>query len=79
MECVLCNKQYISRSETTFNLKLSNQQKDVIKQNSLQADQHFRLPGNNFNKHAKFTLIKKLNDTNTDKELLKCKLKNVKN
>ena len=79
MECVLCNKQYISKSETTFNLKLSNQQKDVIKQNSLQADQHFRLPGNNFNKRAKFTLIKKLYDTNTDKELLKCKLKNVKN
>ena len=79
MECVLCNKQYISESETTFNLKLSNQQKDVIKQNSLQADQHFRLPGNNFNKRTKFTLIKKLNDTNTDKGLLKCKLKNVKN
>ena len=79
MECVLCNKQYISKSETTFNLRLSNQQKDVIKQNSLQADQHFQLPGNNFNKHAKFTLIEKLNDTNIDKEQLKCKLKNVKN
>ena len=75
MECVLCNKQYISKSETTFNLRLSNQQKDVIKQSSLQADQHFQLPGNNFNKHAKFTLIEKLNDTNMDKELLKCKLK----
>ena len=43
--------------------------------NSLQADQHFRLPGHNFNKHAKFTLIEQLNDTNTDKELLKYRLK----
>ena len=42
--------------------------------NSLQADQHFQLPGHNFNKHAKFTLIEQLNETNTDKEPLKYRL-----
>ena len=41
----------------------------------LQADHHFRLPGHNFNKHAKFTLIEQLNDTNIEKEILKYKLK----
>ena len=73
MECVLCNKQYTSKSETIFNLRLNNHWKDVNKRNSLQADQHFWLPGHNFNKHAKFTLIEQLNDTNIDKELLKHK------
>ena len=57
MECVSCNKQYTDKSKTAFNLRLNNHRKDVIKRNSLQADQHFRLPGYNFNKHAKFTLI----------------------
>ena len=73
MECVLCNKQCTSKSETIFNLRLNNHWKDVNKRNSLQADQHFWLPGHNFNKHAKFTLIEQLNDTNIDKELLKHK------
>ena len=63
-------KQYTGKSETVFNLRLNNHRKDVNKWNSLQADQHFRLPGHNFNKHAKFTLIEQLNDTNIEKELL---------
>ena len=75
MECELCNKQYTGKSETTFNLRLNNYRKYVSKQNLLQADQYFRLPGDNFNKDAKFTLIKQLNDTNIDKEPLKYRLK----
>ena len=75
MECVLCNKQYIGKSETTFNLRLKNHWKDVNKQNLLQADQHFRLRGYNFNTHAKFTLIEQSSDTNMGKELRKYRLK----
>ena len=67
MKCVFCNKQYTGKSETTFNLRPNNHRKEVSKQNSLQADQHFQLPGHNFHKHAKFTLIEQLNDTNIDK------------
>ena len=59
-EGVLCNKQHTGKSETAFNLRLNNHRKDVKKWNSLQADQHFRLPGHNFNKHAKLTLIEQL-------------------
>ena len=69
MEFMLCNKQYTCKSEITFNLRLSNYQKDVNKQNSLQADQHIQLTVHKFNKHTKFTLIKQLNDTNVDKKL----------
>ena len=71
MECVLCKEQYTGKSETTFTLRLNNHQKDVNKQNSLRANQHVRLTGHNFNKHAKFTLIEQLNEINIDKELLK--------
>ena len=42
MKCVLCNKQYTGTSETAFNLRLNSHRKDVNKQNSLDADQHFR-------------------------------------
>ena len=35
------------------------------KQNSLQVDQYFWLPGHNFKKYSKFTLIKLLNDVKT--------------
>ena len=75
IESVLWNKQYTGKSEKTFNLRLNNHQKDVDKQNLLQAKQHFRLPGHNFNKHAKFTLIEQLNDTSIDKELPKYRIK----
>ena len=57
MECVLCNKQYIGKSERTLNLGLKNHRKDANKQNLLQADQHFRLIGYNSNTRAKFRLI----------------------
>ena len=63
--------------ETTFNLMLNNHHKDINKQNLPQADQRLWLPGYNFNKHAKFTLIEQLIDTNTDKELLKYRLKKL--
>ena len=75
MEFVLCNKQYTSKSETTFNLRLNNHWKDTNERNLLQSDQHFRLPGHNFSTNTKFTLMEQLNDTNIDKELLKYGLK----
>ena len=72
MESVLCSKYGTGKYETAFSLRLNNHQKDINKQNSLQADQQFRLPGRNFNRHVKLTLIEQLNDTNIDKKLLKC-------
>ena len=75
MECVLFNKQYTGISETTFNLRLNNHQEDVNKRNSHQVDQRFWLPGHNFDKHAKFTLIEQLNDTKIGKKPLKYRLK----
>ena len=67
MECTLCKRQYASKSETTFNIRLNNHRKDVHKTNTPEADQHFRLPHHNFNRQAKFTLIKRLNNTELDR------------
>ena len=70
MKCTLCKQQCTNKSETAFNIRLSNQRNDIYKTNTQEADQHFRLPGHNFNWQAKFTLLEQLNKTDLDKELL---------
>ena len=67
MEFTLWNRQYTGLA---FNIRLNNHRKDVYKSNTPEADQHFRLPGHNFNRHAKFILIEQLNNTELDKELI---------
>ena len=47
----------------------------ITRQHTPEADQHFRLSCNNFNRHAKFTLIEQLNNTKLDKELQTFRLK----
>ena len=74
-ECKLCKRQYTGKSETTFKIRLNNHRKDVYKTNTPEADQHFRLPGYNFNRHTKCTLIEQLNNIELDKELLTFRLK----
>ena len=49
MKYTLCHIQYIGKSETQFNLRLNHHPKDVNKQNAPLVDQHFKLPGHNFN------------------------------
>ena len=45
MECTLYHNQYIGKSETQFNLRWNNHQRDVNRQNAPLVDQHFKLPG----------------------------------
>ena len=40
-----------------------------IKLYKTEADKHFRLRGHNFNRHAKFTVIEQLNDTESNSYL----------
>ena len=80
LECNICNIQYVGKSETTFSIRLNNHRKDVKDPNALPADKHFTLPGHDFNKNAKFTLIEKLTSTNkVATETLKERLKNREN
>ena len=41
MECTLCNKQYVGKAETTFNIRLNNHRKDTKDTNAILACRHF--------------------------------------
>ena len=53
-ECILCNIQHIGKSETSFNIRLNNHQKNVSNPKATPAYAHFRKEGHNF------TLIEQL-------------------
>ena len=67
MECTLRKQNYTGKSETVFNIRLNNHRNDLFKISTSEVDQHFRLLGHNLNRHAKYTLIEQLNNTELDK------------
>ena len=72
LECILCNLQYVGKSET----RLNNHRKDVSNPKAIPVCLYFRKEGHNFIQHAKFTLIEQLTDTdNVSKATLKLRLK----
>ena len=76
LECILCNIQYVGKSETSFDIRLNNYRKDVNYQKAIPACVHFRKEGRDFIQHAKFTLIEQLTETeNVNKPTLKLHLK----
>ena len=74
MECILCNKQYVGKAETSFNIRLNNHRKDVKNIDAKMACKHFLQENHNFNKHAKFTIIDQLTNTSKFKETLSQRL-----
>ena len=80
MECILCKIQYIGKSETLFNLRWNNHRKDVNNPKVIPACTHFEIHGQNFTKHAKFTLIEHLTEiSNISKDTLRLPLKQREN
>ena len=79
MECTLCKKQCVGKSETSFNVKLSNHPKDVKKPDATLACRHFQEKKHVFNKHAKFIIIDKLTNTTNSKDILRQRLIERKN
>ena len=63
LECILCNIQYVGKSETNFNIRFNNHWKGVRHQKAIPACVQFRKEGHNFIQHAKFTLIEQLSET----------------
>ena len=70
MECILCNKKYVGKTETSFNIRLNNHRKDVKKVNTIMICKHFSEESHNFDKHAKFTIIDQLTNISKSKETL---------
>ena len=59
--------------------KLNKLRKDVNRENAQLADQHYKLPGHNFNQNAKFILIEQLDNININKDLATLRLKKREN
>ena len=58
IEFCLCEKsQYVGKSEYSLNLRINKHRNDVWRTDGPPCDQHFLMPGHNFNTHAKFTII----------------------
>ena len=76
MECILCKIQYVGKSDTPFNLKPNNHRKDVNNPKAITACNHFKMHGDKFMKHAKFTLIEQVTEiSNVSKGTLRLWLK----
>ena len=76
MECALYKKVQ-GKSETPFNLCLKYHRSDVFDKNAIPAYHHFAQEKHRINKHAQFTLIESITNTNKPKESIK-KLKKKK-
>ena len=80
MECTLCNKQFIVKAETAFNIRLNNDRKDPKNPNALLACTYFQQQGHNFNNtHTKFIVIGKLVNTSSTKDILRERLVQLEN
>ena len=42
MKCALCNKQYVGKAETVFNIRMNNHRKDTKDPNAILACRHFQ-------------------------------------
>ena len=67
---MLCNKQYVGKAETAFNIRLNNHRKETKNPNAVLACKHFQQQGHKFNSHAKFIIIGKLVNTSSSKDIL---------
>ena len=74
MECTLCKKEYVGKSETSFNIRLNNHRKDVKKLGAILACRHFQGKKHVFNKHTKFIIIVKLTNITKSKDILRQRL-----
>ena len=58
MECSICNIQYVGKTQTSLERRINGHRSDTkCKLEPIAADMHFRLPGHDFNRDAKFTVI----------------------
>ena len=75
-ECALgCpNTQYVGKSEPPAHLRFNTHRSDVKKPKGGAFDHHFALPGHNFDKHAKFTLIEQVRNHSKNPKMVNRRL-----
>ena len=60
LQCRICHFQYVGKSETPFNIRLSDHRKDAKSQALILVCKYFNKQNHNFQKHAEFTLIEQI-------------------
>ena len=60
LQCRICFIQYVDKSETIFNLRLNNHQKDSKKKDAISACTHFQKSNHIFQRDPKFVLIEQI-------------------
>ena len=63
----LRKKQYVGKCEWTMNRRINSHRNDVWRAEGPPCDKHFQQEGHDFNKHAKFTILEKLEKPPSDK------------
>ena len=72
MECCLCkNSQHIGKSEYSMNVRTNTHRNDRSRAYGPPWDKYFQKPGHKFNEHAKFTIIKKINNAFLPRQIIK--------
>ena len=76
----MCKIQYVGKSETSFNIRLSNHRKDIKKLNAIEVSKHLNSIEHSFSKHGKFIIFEQLRNINTNTtETPKLRLKEREN
>ena len=63
---MVCNLQYVGKSETQFNIRLNNYRsriKNCPSDKLMLVEKHFRQSNHDFKRDTRFTLIEKLENT----------------
>ena len=79
LQCRISQLQYVSKSETSVNIRLNNNRKVNRDKNPILACKHFQNSNHNFQGNAKFTLIEQITKTFTTTVQLRLLLKNREN
>lgn len=69
LQCQICHLQQVGKSETSFNLRLSNYRKDSKAKNTVLARKPFQVSIHKFPKDANYTLIEKISKSATTEQL----------
>ena len=71
MECILCNKQYVEKVETSFDIRMNNHLKHVRKQETIMSCKRFQQGTHKvYSLSVKFICIDQLTNTSKSKETL---------
>ena len=65
LECYICRIPYVGKSETSFNIRLINQRKDIKNANSILARKSFNRRDHGSNNHRKLTMKEQLRNITT--------------